>query len=292
MLDLVGLHLSALRPLQWSKNLLVFAALIFARQVGVPGQFSRALFVFIAFCFISSALYLFNDIHDREEDKRHSQKRWRPIASGLIELEVATVLALSLATLGFLMARDFISPAPSCLLAYALLGILYTLYLKRVVIVDVLAVSAGFVLRAAAGGFAISVPISPWLLMCTMLLALFLTLAKRRSELDSSSRPHASRRVLGEYSVPLLDQLLAVVASATLMAYILYAFSERTAGEFPSGLMPLTIPFVLFGIFRYLYLVHGKARTAEPEQVLFRDYPLLIDIALWLAAVALVSMLR
>lgn len=280
-LKLSWAYLTILRPLQWTKNLLVFAALVFARQLGDPAQVQRALIMFVAFCLVSSALYVFNDVLDRKVDRRHPRKRRRPIASGAIHWELGTILAPILATAGLLVARGAAPAALGCLLGYLVLGVAYSVVLKRVVIVDVLVIAGGFVLRSAAGGYVIAVAISPWLLICTMLLALFLGTAKRRHELLAASRPQAQRAVLHQYSPALLDQMIAVVTSSTLMAYILYAFDAQTSLKFPSQLMPLSVPFVLYGIFRYLYLIYHRSAGEEPEVLLFKDIPLLLNLALY-----------
>ena len=287
-LKLSWAYLHALRPLQWTKNLLVFAALFFARQTGDWAQVRRAALVFAVFCLISSALYLFNDILDRKADRLNALKRGRPVASGAVHWEIATLLAMILAAAGLFVGRFAAPAALACVLGYLVLGVSYSLFLKRIVIVDILAVSAGFVLRAVAGAYAIAATISPWLLICTVLLALFLVTAKRRHELLASRRPQRQRSVLAMYSPALLDQMIAVVTSSTLMAYILYAFAEQTRDKFPSGLMPLTVPFVLYGIFRYLYLVYREAEGGDPEAILFRDWPLLAGVVLYVAVVLFV----
>ena len=176
--------------------------------------------------------------------------------------------------------------AKCCLLGYFVLQAAYILFLKRQVILDVMAISAGFVLRAVVGAYAIEVVISPWLLICTILLSLFLGLSKRRSEMLVSDNSAAHRAVLAEYTIPLLDQLIAIVTAGTILSYILYTYSDQTMHKFPSHLMPLTLPFVLYGIFRYLYLIYRRAEGGEPEMLLVKDVPLLVDIALWAAAVA------
>jgi len=274
-----------LRPRQWTKNVLVFAGVVFADRLGVPGQAMAAVTAFVAFCLASSALYVLNDLMDREADALHPLKRLRPLASGAVRPRFAAplvpVLSAAALSLALLLPPHF----GLGLLAYMVLGVLYSLALKRVVIVDVLVISAGFVLRAAGGAWAVDVVISPWLLTCTMLLALFLAMAKRRAELVSAPRFAASRLRAGVYSRELLDQMMAVVTSSTLMAYVLYAFSEQTRDKFPSGLMPLTVPFVLYGIFRYLFLVYRRGEGGEPEALVLRDRPLMAGIALWVAAV-------
>lgn len=266
-----------LRPLQWSKNLLVLAALVFARQVGDPVQAQRALFMFAAFCLVASGLYVFNDLVDVGADRLHPRKRSRPLASGEIAWEVGTVLAPGLAAVALFLIHEAAPGAVACLVAYLATGVAYTLWLKRVVIVDVMVLAAGYVLRAAAGAYAIDVVISPWLLICTMLLALFLGLAKRRHEL-AESPGKARREVLGQYTPALLDQMIVMVASATLMAYILYAFAEQTVLKFPSRLMPVTIPFVLYGLFRYLFLIYRRGEGDEPETILVSDVPILATV--------------
>ena len=270
--------IALLRPLQWTKNILVLAALLFARQAGQPGQAARALTMFAAFCLAASAVYVFNDVLDRDADRRHPRKRLRPIASGRVDRRFAMLLAPLLAAGALVLVRHATPAAQACLLGYLALSVAYCCWLKRIVIVDVLAVAGGFVLRAAAGAYAIEVEISPWLLMCAMLLALFLAVAKRRHELVEVAKGGTARPVLGQYSATMLDQMIAVLTSCTLMAYILYAFSEQTAAKFPSHLMPLTTVFVVFGIFRYLFLIYQRAGGGEPELLLVTDRPLLASL--------------
>jgi 4-hydroxybenzoate polyprenyltransferase len=279
--------LRLLRPLQWTKNLLVFAALLFARRFGETLEVERALVVFAAFCMASSALYAFNDLMDRQADRRHPRKRLRPVASGAVAPGGAVAAAVTLALLALLLASSATPPARWCLASYIALGAAYSVFLKRVVILDVFVVAAGFVLRAAAGGLAIEVEISPWLLVCTMLLALFLAVAKRRSELREAAAPAAHRSVLGDYTPALLDQMIAVTAACTLMAYVLYTFSEQTVRKFPSGLMPLTALFVVFGLFRYLHLIYRKDEGGEPEALLLRDPAIRWTVLLYVVAVFL-----
>jgi 4-hydroxybenzoate polyprenyltransferase len=276
-----------LRPLQWTKNLLVFAALLFARRYAEPGEALRAGAMFVAFCLASSALYALNDVLDRDADRRHPRKRYRPVASGALSPAAALAVSVVLILLAFAAAWTLSTPAHMSLIAYLALGAAYSLYLKRVVIVDVLVLAAGFVLRAAAGGFAIDVEISPWLLMCTMLLALFLAVAKRRHELTEAKAPTIQRPVLGDYAPLLLDQMLAVTAACTLMAYVLYTFSEQTAQKFPSHLMPMTSVFVMFGLFRYLLLVYRRDEGGEPEVLLVRDPAIRWTVILYVLAVLL-----
>lgn len=274
-----------LRPLQWTKNLLVFAALLFARRYAETGEVALAAAMFASFCLASSALYALNDVVDREADRRHPRKRLRPVASGAVSPDSALLVAGALAVISVLVAWRVNLDSLRCVAGYLVLGAAYSLVLKRIVVMDVIVVAAGFVLRAAAGGLAIEVEISPWLLVCTMLLALFLAVAKRRSELRDAAVPAAHRPVLGDYTPALLDQMIATTAACTLMAYVLYTFSEQTARKFPSGLMPLTAVFVIFGLFRYLHLIYRDHRGGEPEAVLLRDAPIRWTVLLYVAAV-------
>jgi 4-hydroxybenzoate polyprenyltransferase len=280
-----------IRPQQWTKNLLVFAALLFAAQANIHAQRVRALRVFAAFCLLSSAIYIFNDLIDRPEDKAHPRKRNRPIASGQVSFGSALAVALVLLSGAIYLALTATFEARCCLLGYLALQTAYTMVLKRLVILDVMAISAGFVLRAVAGAYAIEVLISPWLLICTILLSLFLALSKRRSEMLATQNAAEHRSVLTEYTVPLLDQLIAIVTAGTILSYILYTYSEQTMLKFRSHLMPMTLPFVLYGIFRYLYLIYRKSEGGEPEMLLIKDLPLLSDIILWAATVALIASL-
>jgi len=274
-----------LRPRQWTKNTLVLAGVVFADRLGEPGLVRAAMVALAAFCLASSALYILNDLVDRKADVLHPLKRLRPLASGAVRPRSAAPLVPVLAAAALSLALLLPSAFGFGLAAYLVLGVLYSLFLKRFVIIDVLVIAAGFVLRAAGGAWAVGVAISPWLLTCTMLLALFLAMAKRRAELVSAPRFAARRLRAGAYSRELLDQMMAVVTSSTLMAYVLYAFSEQTRQKFPSGLMPLTVPFVLYGIFRYLFLMYRRGEGGEPEALVLRDRPLMAGIALWAAAV-------
>jgi 4-hydroxybenzoate polyprenyltransferase len=281
--------LKSLRPEQWTKNLIIFAGLIFGRHLLDPRPLARTLAAFAVFCALSGAVYLLNDVIDREADRRHPLKARRPIASGAVPvgtaLTVAAVLAVAALAAAFWLGPSFGVVA----VAYVGLLALYSASLKHVVILDVLTIAIGFVLRAVAGAVVIQVPISHWLLVCTVLLALFLALSKRRHELvllSESAIEH--RRILGEYSPYLLDQMIGVVTASTLIAYIFYTFSPETLQKFGTGNLGLTIPFPLYGIFRYLYLVHQKEGGGSPAEMLLTDRPLLICVALWAAAVVFI----
>ena len=274
--------LVSLRPDQWHKNLIVFAALIFAVKLLDPAALARATAAFLIFCAVSSVVYLINDVADREQDRLHPVKRLRPIASG--ELSPGTALTLA-AVLGAaaLAAAFWLRPAFGlAAAAYLALFVVYTSSLKHIVVLDVMAIAIGFVLRAVAGGLVIDVHISNWLLICTMLGALFLGLAKRRHEmtlLTDGAKGH--RKILEEYDTYLLDQMIGVVAAATMVAYIIYCASPETHAYFGTEWLVLTTPFPIYGLFRYLYLVHRKAGGGNPSDLLLSDRPLLACVLLW-----------
>ena len=280
----------SLRPGQWTKNLFVFAALVFAQRIHDTNAVLRALLAFAVFCALSSAIYLINDVLDREQDKRHPIKKNRPIASGAVgttvALAVAVILGATALGVSFMLGLPFFAMAAT----YVVLLSFYSISLKHIVIVDVLTISAGFTLRAAAGAAAIHVPISHWLLVCTTLLALFIALAKRRHELTlltDSATGH--RPILGDYTPYLLDQMISVVTASTLIAYAFYTISPETTARFGTDLLSLTIPFPLYGIFRYLYLVHRREQGGSPAELVVNDRPLLVCVALWaLSVVAII----
>jgi 4-hydroxybenzoate polyprenyltransferase len=279
--------LVALRPRQWSKNLLVFAGLVFAAKLGDPLRWLEACVCFVAYCAISSAAYLANDVRDRHDDRLHPVKRSRPIARGELSPRSALTIASALAVAAPLLLAPLGVGSVLLVLAFAALQAGYTLRLKHVVLLDVLAISALFVVRAAAGAEAVDVRISPWLLLCTALLALFLALAKRRGELvlvGAGRTP--GRPVLDGYSLELVDHLIGIVASGTVIAYAIYTV---TAGH--SRALLATVPFVVFGVFRYLLLMHRYDVGEEPEQVLLSDVPILLAVAGWIAtAVAVLAL--
>ena len=276
----------ALRPAQWTKNLIVFAALIFGERLLDGDAFVRACLAFLAFCGLSGVVYLVNDVIDREADRRHPLKRQRPVAAGDLPVSTALFAAAVLAFAALACATWLGSAFLSHAIAYLSLQAAYSLGLKRQVILDVLAIALGFVLRASAGGAAIGVHVSQWLLLCTILLALFLALAKRRHEITLLGDAALSHRaILGEYTPYLVDQMMAVVTASTLMGYAFYAVSPETAERFGTPWLGLTIPFPLYGIFRYLYLVHRRSQGGSPTELLLADRPLLLCVALWALAV-------
>ncbi len=269
--------LVALRPRQWTKNLLLFAGIIFAAKLGDTTRLLEAVAAFVAYCAASSAAYLLNDLRDAAADRAHPLKRRRPIASGEVSREAARAFAGGLAVVSFGLAAVLGSSSLALLAGFAAIQVAYTLALKHVVLADVCAIAALFVIRAAAGAVAVDVRISPWLLVCTALLSLFLALGKRRGELvlvASSETP--GRRVLDGYSLRVVDRLLAVVATGTIVAYALYTFTARS-----SHALAVTIPFVVFGVARYVLLLHRHGLGEEPENVLVRDVPILVTVAAW-----------
>lgn len=274
--------LSSLRPEQWTKNLVVFAALVFSRRLFDPAAVALALAAFLIFCALSGAVYLVNDVSDRESDRLHPLKSKRPIASGALPVGTALLSASVLLAAGLVSAFWLEPRFGWAALAYVALQVLYTRVLKHVVILDVMAIAMGFVVRAVAGGLVIGVPVSDWLLACTILLALFLALSKRRHEITLlEARAPGHRRILEEYDPYLLDQMIAVVAASTLVAYIIYCLSSETIDRFGTDWLVLTVPFPIYGIFRYLYTVHRKDGGGSPSEMLLRDRPLLACVALW-----------
>jgi len=279
----------SLRPDQWHKNLIVFAALIFAVKLLDPAALARATAAFLIFCAVSSVVYLINDVADREQDRLHPVKRLRPIASGAVSpgaaLTFAAVLGAAALAAAFWLRPAFAAAAA----AYLALFVVYTSSLKHVVVLDVMAIAIGFVLRAVAGGLVIDVHVSNWLLVCTMLGALFLGLAKRRHEitlLAAGAKGH--RKILEEYDSYLLDQMIGVVAAATMVAYIIYCASPETHAFFGTEWLVLTTPFPVYGLFRYLYLVHRKQGGGSPSDMLLEDRPLLACVALWGVVVVMI----
>ena len=275
-----GVILDLLRVKQWTKNLLIYAALVFTNNLFNPLYFGKVTVGFFLLCFAASGLYIFNDLSDYKSDKLHPQKKNRPIVAGAVQKNFAwflgiLLLLISLTGSFFLNFQFFL-----LVIAYMIMTTLYTLSLKHVVIIDVFILSTGFVLRAIAGALVLSVTISPWLLICTFLLALFLALAKRRNELTFPDA-HKHRKILEEYSIPLLDEMISIVTASTVIAYSLYTFTSSTAAK--HNYLMLTIPFVLYGIFRYLYLIHKKNLGGSPEAILLKDMPVLIDIILFVA---------
>jgi 4-hydroxybenzoate polyprenyltransferase len=272
-----------MRAYQWTKNLLVLAALIFAKEAGDPAQVMRALIALAAFCLASSSTYIFNDIIDIPKDQAHPTKRLRPLASGALPVPYAVVVmllllaaAVSLALFGLHLHFLY------ALLFYIALTVSYSLAWKHMVILDVLSLAIGFVVRAMAGAIALDVAFSKWLVVCTLFLALFLALAKRRSEillLDQGAAGH--RGVLQHYTIPYLDALIHIVAGGALLTYTIYTCSPEVEDNFQTDKLYVTLPFVVYGLFRYLYLVQHKTGGGDPSRTLLKDRPLALTVLLW-----------
>lgn len=277
-----------LRPHQWIKNTFVFAGIVFSGHFLEIDYITTTIFAFIVFCFAASGVYIFNDIFDRKQDRLHPRKKMRPIASGKIPIPLAiavmVILWAAASLWSFLMMLEFFY----LIMFYIVLHIVYTIWLKKVVIWDLMAVSAGFVLRAVGGALVIEVTISSWLLVCTSLLALFLIAAKRRAELSNVEKSTSTREVLKNYSIKYLDSLLIVLVAATITAYTLYVFSPETIERFGTRALGLTTPFVFYGLFRYLYLIFNGQQGENPEKVLFTDLSFLINISLWVVFVVFI----
>ncbi len=283
--------LEAMRPKQWAKNIFVFAPLVFDLKLFHPVYLARTIAGFLLLCLISGAVYLINDLADVEKDRQHPRKRNRPIASGRLSPRLALTAAILIPLFGIPLGLVLNPLFGAILVVYFILQIAYSFSLKNFVIIDAMAVAAGFVLRVAAG-----IPLveaerfSPWIYTCMGLLALFISFSKRRHELTLlGENANNHRESLGEYTIPLLDQLILIVTAATLVAYTLYTFSAPNLP--PNHMMMLTVPFVLYAVFRYLYLVYVKGLGGEPEEIVLRDRPLQVGVLLWGLAVILIMYL-
>lgn len=282
--------LKTLRPKQWSKNIFVFAALVFDHKLTDPDLLILTGAAFVVLCLLSSSVYVLNDLADIEKDRVHPKKRFRPIASGALPLPVAygalAVLAPGALAAAFGLGTSFGLVA----LVYFGSNVLYSFWLKHVVLIDVMVLASGFLLRAVGGAELIGSAISPWLYICVSLLALFIGFGKRRGELLIAQNGGATRKVLNDYSLAFIDQLINLVASSTIVAYSFYTFSAENLPR--NHAMMLTIPFVLYGLLRYLYLIHVKGEGGAPDELVFVDRPLQLAFGLWALAVVLVLYLN
>lgn len=270
----------ALRPTQWIKNGVVLAALVFDRRLFELDRVVLAAAAVVAFCLVASSIYLINDVRDVESDRLHPKKRSRPIAAGEVAPRFAIGLAAVLMVVSLGLSFTIAWPFGLVIAAYGVLMVSYSAGLKRMVILDVFAIAAGFVLRAVGGAVAIDVPISPWLYVCTMLAALLIGFGKRRHELGLLGEQAAAHRAnLEAYSIPLLDQFIAIVAASTVMAYALYTFDAAAVPD--NQTMMLTLPFAIYGVFRYLYLIYRRHLGGSPESLMFVDRPLLASVIGW-----------
>jgi len=276
----------SMRPIQWVKNTVVFAGIIFARHFDRPNDLMMAAAAFGIFCALASGIYLLNDIRDKSADSAHPQKRTRPIAAGRVPLTLAAGTSAVLLGGGLTLASLITTPFLITCALYVALNITYSFALKRVPLIDVMAVALGFVLRAVGGAEAIRVAISPWLIVCTLLLALFLGFGKRRWEVEALGGDAVRHRgALAGYSAHLLDQLIAVTTASTVVAYALYTLSPDTQEKFGTTQLIWTLPFVIYGVFRYLYLIHGQREGGNPTRALMTDVPILVNVALWMGTV-------
>jgi 4-hydroxybenzoate polyprenyltransferase len=280
----------SLRPAQWSKNLFVLAPLVFAESLFDPALLARALIAFAVWSAAASAVYLLNDLRDREKDRLHPLKRLRPIATGALPAGVAGGVAALLAAGALLGAIYLGTRFTIILLIYLATNVLYSFLLKNVVIVDVMAVAFNYVLRVEGGAAAIGVKVSTWILLCTIFVALFLAFSKRRHELLLlSERAADQRQVLVHYGPTFLDQMINVVTASTLLCYALYTLAPETVEKFGTTALIYTLPFVLFGIFRYLYLVYQVSNPRNPTEAILRDFPSVLNVVLWgLAVIAVI----
>jgi 4-hydroxybenzoate polyprenyltransferase len=280
-----------MRPRQWTKNLIVFAPLIFSGRVGDPRSLLASFAAFLVFCVASGAVYAVNDVRDLKQDRLHAKKRERPIAAGELNPRIAVAAAVIMVAVALAGAFGISVAFGLIVGGFLVIQLAYTFGLKHAVILDVMAIAAGFIIRAAAGAVAVGVAASPWLYMCAALLALFLGLGKRRHELlllDEQAVNH--RAVLDDYSSQLLDMLLSTVMAATIIAYSLYTFFSATAAG--SNYMMLTIPFVMYGVFRYGFLMYKRNLGGNPEEILLTDVPLIITILAWLLTAGAVIYLK
>ncbi len=278
-----------MRPMEWSKNLLVFSGLIFSRSLMDPHNVALSFVGFVLFCCAASGVYLFNDLCDLKEDREHPLKRHRPLASGALSVNVARfamVVLFATASVGAL----FLSHLFAVLIGvYLVTCLAYSLKLKDIVILDVILIASGFVLRAVSGAVIISVDVSEWLVLCTSMVALLVGFGKRRHELvllEASAENH--RRSLSDYSIGFLDSIMNICAGAAVLTYALYTRADQTVERVGSRAMLLTIPFVVYGVFRYLFLIHRREAGGDPVQILFRDRPTLLNLLLWILTAGLV----
>lgn len=280
----------SLRPLQWVKNGFILAPLLFSHNLQNPPMLMRTLWVVVLFSLLCSAVYIFNDLVDLKRDRVHPVKRFRPIASGLLSRRAAALISLILAAFVLFVIWRFFAAVWGYFLAYAALNLFYSLFLKRVVIVDVMVIALGFVLRVLMGGAVNQIEVTPWILLMTFTLAVLLGLAKRRSELVSMnplSGNTSSRKTLEEYSLDLLNPLITIATTATLLGYMIFITLPQTQAKFiRADALFWTVPFVCFGLFRYLFLTIEKQMGENPAQVLFSDPPFLVNALLWLGLFA------
>ena len=279
------------RPKQWVKNLFVFAPLLFSKHIFEPGYVINSLEAFITFCFVSSAVYIINDILDVESDRAHPKKKYRPIASGEINIKQAIIFLIVLLVI-VILTFFFQNPAFIFLaVLYFITNLFYSIKIKSVVLLDVFFISFGFMLRVLGGAAAISVPVSSWMVLTTIFISLFLAISKRRGELSqviNQENIEKQRPVLKEYSVEFADQLNTIAAAGTIISYALYTVSERTVATFGTEKLIYTTPFVIYGIFRYMYLIHRKNLGESPTSLVTKDIPIMLNVLCWFIVCVLI----
>ena len=282
-MNTIRLLIITARPAQWIKNFFIFIPLIFSQELFEFHSLFINVQAFIVFSMMTSAVYFLNDLMDIEADRSHPEKKFRPLAAGLISPVAVKVTSVALSILSLLWAAQINIEFLLIILTYVIIQLLYNFRLKDIVILDIFCVSSGFFLRVIAGGAAIHVEISHWLIICSILLSSFLAIAKRRHELMllGVEKAHHHRKVLSEYNVALLDQMTGVITASTLLSYMLYCISAETIQKFQTEHLIYTFPFVLYGIFRYLYLIYVQKKGGSPEKIIISDWPLLISVGLW-----------
>lgn len=275
-------YLELVRPKQWYKNLLLFVGIVFSKELGNVSLLVLAILGFLAFCALSGAVYAVNDIVDRNKDIQHPRKRNRPIPSGRVSVAGASVAAAFLLVVGLSISVYIHLLFLLAALAYLVEGLSYSFYLKNLVIIDALTLSTGFVIRAIAGTIAVDVPVSPWLIICVFLLAMFLTFGKRRHELAVlGEKAENHRATLNQYSLHMVEDMMSVSTATLIMAYAMYTFLAT------NQYMMLTLPFAIYGLLRYTFLVHSAGEGGEPEQ-LFKDLPSVVNLGLWFVTIVLI----
>ena len=273
-----------MRPHQWVKNAFVFTGLLFGHAWRDPDLATQVVFAFIAFCLVSSTIYIINDIVDLEQDRHHPKKSLRPLASGQVSVTAALIFAAFIGVLGFGLAFKASKIVAVILVAYALMNIAYSLRLKHVVILDIFIIATGFMLRILAGTLGVGIPPSQWLLLCGMMVTLFLGFTKRRAEIMAlTENKTAHRKVLAHYSPVLLDKMIGITAAGLIMSYSLYTMNQGTIRIHGTANLIYTVPFVMYGVFRYIYLLHHQSRGGDPSHDLVRDPHLFIVVGAWLA---------
>ncbi len=281
-------YIKLIRVHQWIKNMFVFSPLVFSKNFFNTNDWRLITLTFIGFSFIASSSYILNDILDKEKDKHHPEKKSRPLPSGRVKLSEAIILFLIVFVLGVIINMSVGINVLYVALSYFILIFMYSTFLKKIVIIDIITIAIGFDLRAMAGAVAINVALSPWLIVDLFLLALFLAATKRRQELIKLSEAEKHKKVLDYYSLPLLDQIIPVLTSTTLLSYIIYTLSDKVKEYFHTNYFYLSVPFVVYGIFRYLFIIYKEDTYGDPTKILMKDFPLILDLIMWGISIVLI----